>query len=72
MRIEPANDSSENPTNSSSSGAKSGALESEFRPIDPELAELAAAWPALPDPIRAGILAMVRAAVGTPGAKRPS
>ncbi len=29
----------------------------------PELAELVTAWPMLPEPIRAGILAMVRAAV---------
>jgi len=28
------------------------------------LAELVAAWPTLPEPIRAGILAMVRAAGG--------
>ena len=32
---------------------------------DPELAAVAAAWPALPAAIRAGILAMVRAAGGT-------
>ena len=29
---------------------------------DPELAVLVAAWPTLPEPIRAGIVAMVRAA----------
>jgi hypothetical protein len=32
--------------------------------LPPDLAELVAAWPTLPDPIRAGILAMIRAAVG--------
>jgi hypothetical protein len=31
---------------------------------DPALAALIAAWPALPDPIKAGILAMIRAASG--------
>jgi hypothetical protein len=30
----------------------------------PDLAELVAAWPALPEPIRAGILAMIRSASG--------
>jgi hypothetical protein len=29
---------------------------------DPDLATLVAAWPRLPEPIRAGILALVRAA----------
>ena len=33
-------------------------------PADPELAELAAVWSSLPRAIRAGILAMVRAAKG--------
>lgn len=31
-------------------------------PADPDLAALIAAWPALPAPIRAGIVAMVKAA----------
>jgi hypothetical protein len=31
----------------------------------PELAEVVSAWPTLPEAIRAGILAMVRAASGT-------
>jgi hypothetical protein len=35
-------------------------------PDDPELAALVAAWPTLPEAIRAGILAMVRAAGGHP------
>jgi len=31
-------------------------------PTDPDLAAIVTAWPTLPEPIRAGILAMVRAA----------
>jgi hypothetical protein len=52
------------------SGAKSGALgaqtadfgDSATDPMDPELAAVVDAWPALPAAIKAGILAMVRAA----------
>jgi len=33
-------------------------------PNDPDLAALIAAWPDLPDPVRAGINAMVQAARG--------
>ena len=32
--------------------------------LPPELAEIADAWPGLPEPVKAGILAMVRAAQG--------
>jgi hypothetical protein len=45
-------------------GAKSGALAIQTGSIDPALATLIEAWPKLPEPIRAGILAMVRAAGG--------
>ena len=45
-------------------GAKSGALAPESRSIDPALATIIDAWPTLPEAIRAGILAMVRAAGG--------
>jgi hypothetical protein len=45
-------------------GAKSGALATEPRSIDPGLANLIDAWPTLPEAIRAGILALVRAAGG--------
>jgi hypothetical protein len=49
---------------SAQGGAESGALATESRPIDPGLATLIDAWPALAEPIRAGILAMIRAAGG--------
>jgi hypothetical protein len=32
--------------------------------LSPDLAEVAAAWPDLPEAIKAGVLALVRAAVG--------
>ncbi len=44
-------------------GAESGAVDTEKVPIDPDLARLINAWPNLPEAIRAGIVAMVRAAV---------
>lgn len=55
---------------SDQSGAKSGAVgaqtadfgDSATDPMDPELAAVVDAWPALPAAIKAGILAMVRAA----------
>jgi hypothetical protein len=43
-------------------GAKSGALDHEKSAIDPALAALIDAWPKLHETIRAGILAMIRAA----------
>jgi hypothetical protein len=45
-------------------GAESGAPAPESTPIDPALAALIDAWPTLSEPLRAGILAMVRAAGG--------
>ncbi len=44
-----------------SRGAESGAVETEKAPIDPDLARLIDAWPALPDALKTGIVAMVRA-----------
>ena len=35
--------------------------------LPPDLAAVVAAWPTLPEPIRAGILAMVKAAADLPG-----
>ena len=43
--------------------AQTAALGSDA-PHDPDLAPLIAAWPDLPEPVRAGIYAMVRAATG--------
>jgi hypothetical protein len=42
--------------------ANSDALPDDFTPIDPDVAEVAEAWPTLPQAVRAGILAMIRAA----------
>jgi hypothetical protein len=58
--IEPHAHSPDNSTNPAPGGAKSGALAA----FDPDLAALVETWPRLPEPIRAGILAMVRAAGG--------
>jgi hypothetical protein len=38
-------------------------------PLAPDLAAVVSAWPTLPEPIRAGILAMVRAASGEGGGR---
>ena len=45
-------------------GVESGALPTQTHPIDPSLTALIDAWPTLPEALRAGILAMVRAAGG--------
>ena len=44
------------------SGAESGALSGESTPTDANLQAVVDAWPSLPDPVKAGILAMVTAA----------
>ena len=41
-------------------GAESGALGAREAPLDADLAAVVDAWPALPDAIKAGILAMIR------------
>jgi hypothetical protein len=41
---------------------KYSALHSTEEQIDPDLSRIAAAWPQLPEAIKAGILAMVQAA----------
>jgi hypothetical protein len=56
--------SPKNSTNLAPGGVKSGALAPKTQAIDPALAALIDAWPTLPDAIRAGIVAMVRAAGG--------
>jgi hypothetical protein len=43
-------------------GTESGTVATDPTPIDPDLAKIIDAWPTLPEPIRAGILAMIRAA----------
>ena len=43
-------------------GVLLGALASEIAPVAPDLADLLAAWPTLPEPVKAGIVAMVKAA----------
>jgi hypothetical protein len=43
------------------SAAKSGAVLTQTTFSDQRLSELVAAWPRLPEPIRAGIVAMVKA-----------
>ncbi len=49
-------------TRESRGGAESGAVGAESAPADPDLQRLIDAWPTLPDAVRAGIAAMVRAA----------
>ncbi len=43
-------------------GAKSGAVGAHVGPVDPQLASVVDAWPRLPEPVKAGILAMIRPA----------
>ena len=43
-------------------GAESGAVAAETSSIDPDLQAVIEAWPMLPEAIKAGILAMARAA----------
>lgn len=62
MGIEPHNYSPDDSTKPISGSAKSGALTPENAPLDPALAAIIEAWSTLPEAIRAGILAMVRAA----------
>jgi hypothetical protein len=64
MGIEPHQRSCEDSAVRSPGGAKSGALTPEKPTIDPALATLIDAWPTLPEAIRAGILAMIRATGG--------
>jgi hypothetical protein len=48
---------------SQTGGADSGAVGPQTAPLPPDLAEIMAAWPALPEALRSGILAMIRGAV---------
>jgi hypothetical protein len=51
-----------NSSSSDQSGAESGALGAQEATLDPDLAAVVDAWPALPGTIKAGILAIIRAA----------
>jgi hypothetical protein len=62
--LEPSANPDQKLTNSQQRGAISGAQAPEKFPIDPALVALIDAWPTLPEAIRAGILAIVRAAGG--------
>jgi hypothetical protein len=64
MGIEPPATFPENTAVSGQGGAEFGAPATPSPAIDPGLAALIDAWPTLPEPIRAGILAMIRAAGG--------
>ena len=51
-------------------GADAGAVETKNAHADPDLQAIIDAWPGLPEAIKAGILATVKAAGGTAGADR--
>ena len=51
-------------------GTESGTLQGETGMFPPDLAEVIDAWPALPEAIKAGILATVKAAGGITGQDR--
>lgn len=51
-------------SNSGNIRANSDPLIAPPKPTDPELAAVISAWPNLPEPVRAGITAMVYAASG--------
>ena len=55
-------ESAEENAHSESCAAPGAADESKNGPIDPDLQSVIDAWETLPDPVKAGILAMVRAA----------
>jgi len=62
MGIEPTANSTEKTSPPPDGGAISGAPAKPTSSVDPSLASLIDAWPTLPEPIRAGILARVWAA----------
>jgi hypothetical protein len=59
--FEPAQESPGNSPSAIQSDAKSGAFGAEYCPCDADLAVVVEAWPSLPEALRAGILAMIRA-----------
>jgi hypothetical protein len=60
--IEPDPRSSGNSAGGDQSGAESGALDPRNAEFDPDLSAVVEVWPKLPEAIRAGIMAMIRAA----------
>lgn len=60
--LEPTSHSTGNTIDPPQGGAKSGALGAQNGPLDPDLAAIVKAWPTLPEPIKAGIVAMIGAA----------
>lgn len=62
--LEPPEIHSGNPGFPESRGTESGTLGAPEAVTDPDLAELVRAWPTMPALIRAGVLALVRAAEG--------
>jgi len=62
MGIEPPSKSPEKSASPDPGGAESGAVLTQAPKLAPELAALIDSWPCLPEPIKAGIMAMVRAA----------
>jgi hypothetical protein len=61
--IEPLASSTGKTAHCPQGGAESGALGTEVAQVDPGLVAVIQAWPHLTEAIRAGILAMIRAAV---------
>lgn len=60
--LERVSETSGNRGDAGQSGAESGRLGARDTPINPELTAVVEAWPGLPEAIKGGILAMVRAA----------
>jgi hypothetical protein len=63
--LEPRTKSTGKNANSQSSGAECGALGARGAEFEPILAGVVEAWPKLPEAIKAGILALIRAAAET-------
>ena len=60
--VTPTSNPQQNPQSPQGAAQNPAHLASGPQEIDPDLAEVTAAWPTLPAALRAGILAMVRAA----------
>lgn len=66
-RLEPGAKTPGKNADSNVSGAESGAVADETGPIDPDLQRIIDAWPALPDALKTGIVAMVEVAAKSDG-----